>query len=226
MAGRPCLICSDSRKLKLAADLIAQGVIDREIAERLGLGSDNNARMCVARHRVRHIEKPARAIVEMANKGRDVRQEREKMLAAAEAGDPSAYLALSAIVSDLRKVQERLERTADAAEQGGQRLAVASLSAQQLRASEVRARLAGHGGYAAQKAQPGEVPAFSLTINLGTRTERLTMGAPPTDEFTPPTIDLTPAAPIEPTIAVSAPDAEDDQPIDLGDLASRAFGHP
>ena len=80
---------------------------------------------------------------------------------------------MTQIVTDLRKVHERLERTADAAEQDNQRLAVGSLSAQQLRAAEVRAKIGGVGAYAPQRGQgAGEVPVFSVTFNFsGGKTE-------------------------------------------------------
>jgi len=103
-----------------------------------------------------------------------VREQRAEVLAAAEAGDPLAFVALGSIVADLRTVQERLERTADAAEQDNQRLAVSALSSQQLRAAEVRAKIGGVGGYAPAKTQEGgAAPAFSLTIVLPDRTERI-----------------------------------------------------
>ena len=88
--------------------------------------------MAVGRHRRGHIVKPMRAAMATLDRGRAVRRQREEQLAAAEAGDPPAFIALAGIVADLRKVPERLERTADAAEQDGQRLAVSALSAQQL----------------------------------------------------------------------------------------------
>ncbi len=91
------------------------------------------------------------------------------MLAAAEAGDPSAFVALAGIVADLRKVHERLEATADAAARDNQRVAVASLSAQQLRAAEVRAKIGGVGGYGASKAAGQGNRPFSVTINLPDR---------------------------------------------------------
>jgi hypothetical protein len=80
-----------------------------------------------------------------------------------------------AIVADLRKVHARLERTADAAEHDNQRLAVASLSSQQLRAAEVRAKIGGVGSYATPKGREGtEVPTFTLNINFGNGyTERI-----------------------------------------------------
>ena len=172
MAGRPCNICSDSAKTRLVAELVASGMSDQAVADRLGKGV---SRAAVQRHRHNHVVVPAKALVEAANKGRDVREQRAEMLAAAEAGDSTAFVALAGIVSDLRKVHERLERTADAAEQDNQRLAVASLSSQQLRAAEVRAKIGGVGGYAAQKGREGgETPAFSLTISFGDgRTEQI-----------------------------------------------------
>jgi hypothetical protein len=61
----------------------------------------------------------------------------------AENGDlATAFLSLERIAADLRRVQERLERTADAAEADNQRLAEASLSGQQL----VRAKLGAASG--------------------------------------------------------------------------------
>jgi hypothetical protein len=71
-------------------------------------------------------------------------------------------------------VQERLERTADAAEADKQRLAVASLSGQQLRAAEVRAKLGGVGGYATPRTEKPAGAPFVLTINFsGGRTQRI-----------------------------------------------------
>jgi hypothetical protein len=112
--------------------------------------------LAVARHRQNHIERPARAVLAAVNKGRYARQERDQLVAAAESGDTAAaFLALNQIAADLRKVQERLERTADAAEVDKERLAVASLSGQQLRAAEVRAKLGGVGGYATPRTDKG-----------------------------------------------------------------------
>ena len=145
MPGRPCQVCVSAARLKLAAEMIGAGASDQAIANRIG----GISRMTVARHRQNHIERPAKAIVAAANKGKDVRDERDQLVAAAEAGDTAAaFLALNQIAVDLRRVQERLERAADAAEADKQRLAVASLSGQQLRAAEVRAKLGGVGGYA------------------------------------------------------------------------------
>lgn len=170
MPGRPCTICVDTSKARLAAELIASGASDQAVADQLGVG-----RMSANRHRKNHVEAPAKALVAAANKGIDAREQRAEMLAAAETGDPMAFVALAAIVDDLRRVHERLERTAYAAEQDNQRLAVASLSSQQLRAAEVRAKIGEVGGYAPRKGREGgELLTFSLTINFGNgRTEQI-----------------------------------------------------
>jgi hypothetical protein len=168
---RECLICRDPDRTKLVMELIAGGVSDRAIARQLGGLSHTS----VARHRQNHIERPAKAIVKAANKGKDVRDERDQLVAAAEAGDTAAaFLALNQIAADLRRVQERLERTADAAETDKQRLAVASLSGQQLRAAEVRAKLSGVGGYATPRSDKGNAPKFELNIIFsGGHTQRI-----------------------------------------------------
>ena len=164
--GRPCLICSDSEKTRIASEMIAGGATDGAIAARLGRGLH---RMSVSRHRRNHVVAPAKALAAVAGKGQDAIEQRAQVLAAAEAGDPSAFVALAGIVADLRKVHERLEATADAAARDNQRVAVASLSAQQLRAAEVRAKIGGVGGYGASKAAgQGNMP-FSVTINLPNR---------------------------------------------------------
>ena len=138
---RPCLICSDHRKLARAAELVAAGNSDQAVANTLNAMTPDMpamSLMAVSRHRRSHILAPAKALAEAAGKGREVAEQRAQVLAAAEAGDPSAFVALAGIVADLQKVHERLEATADAAARDNQRLAVASLSAQQLRATEVR----------------------------------------------------------------------------------------
>jgi hypothetical protein len=121
MAGRPCQICSDAASVRIAGEMIAAGASDQTVADRIS----GISRMAVARHRQNHIERPAKAIVAAANKGKDARDERDQLVAAAESGDTAAaFLALNQIAADLRRVQERLERTADAAEADKQRLAV------------------------------------------------------------------------------------------------------
>ena len=175
--GRPCFICCNSEKYEVARAMIATGATDQAIAGKIGIN-----RMAVSRHRHNHILAPARAIAEAAGKGREVAAQRAQAVAAAAAGDPMAFVQGAAIVSDLQRVHDRLERTADAAEQDKQRLAVSSLSAQQLRAAEVRAKIGGVGGYAPAKGGPegGGAGVFSVNIHLGGgRVERITAIAQP-----------------------------------------------
>jgi hypothetical protein len=142
-----------------------------------------------------------------ANKGADVREQSEQALALAEQVDPSAFLALAGIVNDLKKVHDRLERTADAAEQDNQRLAGASLSSQQLRAAEVRAKIGGVGAYSPQKQSgSGEAPTFSITMIFGDRAERLDMTA--AEPALGTTIDMPPGQPA--TTLVEIPDMRPD----------------
>jgi hypothetical protein len=190
MPGRPCQICADAASRKLTAEMIAAGASDQVVADRVG----GISRMAVARHRQNHIERPVKAIVAAANKGKDVRDERDELVAAAEAGDiAAAFLSLERIATDLRRVQERLERTADAAEVENQRLAVASLSGQQLRAAEVRAKLGGVGAYAPPRGVASDAPKFELNIIFsGGRTQRIEGVAMHPDD---PEFDAIPAVP-------------------------------
>ena len=170
--GRPCKICGDAEKTKLVAALVMEGLTDQAIANRLG----GLHRMAISRHRRNHLEAPAAAVAKAAAKGRDAVEQRAQTLAAAEAGDPSAFVALAGIVNDLRRVNDRLERTAAAAESDNQRLAVASLSAQQLRSAEVRARLGTIGAYSPKTLGSGEAGAtFNLVMQFsGGRETRIT----------------------------------------------------
>src|SRR5262249_4090979 len=70
----------------------------------------------------------------------------------------------------LKAVRDRLERTAEAAEVDKQRLAVASLSGQQLRVAETRAKLGGVGRYASPQTEKGRGQPFVLTIHLDGQT--------------------------------------------------------
>jgi hypothetical protein len=211
MPGRPCQICADAARLKLAAEMIATGASDQMVADRIG----GISRMVVARHRQNHIERPARAVLAAANKGRDARQEREQLVAAAENGDTAAaFLALNQIAADLRRVQERLERTAEAAEIDQQRIAVASLSGQQLRAAEVRAKLGGVGGYATPRGEKSDGAPFVLNIVFsGGRTQRIEGVPIPPDD---PAFDAIPTVPLPirsasgSGVAVDAHDEGDD----------------
>ena len=180
--ARNCLICSDPSKLRIAAEMVAAGATYRVISERLQVG-----RMVVYRHAKNHIAAPARAILAAADKGAEVREQRERAVALAEQGDPASWLSLAEIVSDLRRVHTRLEQQADAAAEENQRLAVSSLSSAQLRAAEVRARLGSVGSYAPQKNQGSDSPVqFSICFNFGEgRTEKITMIDGRADEVMP-----------------------------------------
>ena len=173
MAGRICGICANSNTMQRAAGLIAEGLPDQKIADALGFPG-NAGRMLVSRHRRFHVLAPAAAIAEAASKGRANVDQRQELVAAAEAGDvAAAFLSLERIACDLRRVQERLERTAEAAEDDKQRLAVASLSGQQLRAAEVRAKLGGVGGYATPRSDKSNAAPFVLNIHFSDRTQRI-----------------------------------------------------
>jgi len=190
--GRPCVICSDAEKTKLVATMIAEGATDAAIVARLGGGLH---RMAVSRHRRNHVEAPAKAIAAAAAKGRDVVEQRAQTLAAAEAGDPMAYVGLAAIVGDLQRAADRLERTAAAAEHDNQRLAVASLAGQQLRAAEVRAKLGGVGGYAASKAAgAGSEAGASFVVNFHFGDKVQTIEATPIHAAAGATMDVAPEA--------------------------------
>jgi hypothetical protein len=184
--GRPCLICSDGSKTRIAAEMIAAGASDRAIGEKLGVG-----RMAANRHRITHVMAPARALVEAASKDAPAKEKRAEIARAIEAGDDvAAFVSLAGIVSDLRVVHARLERTASAAEAASQPLAVASLSSQQLRSADLRAKLGGAGAYAPKARGDGDgaVP-FSVVIHLGDKTQRLDL-TPVENGPHPPTIDM------------------------------------
>jgi hypothetical protein len=157
--------------------MVAAGATDQAISDKLGGGI---GRMAVSRHRRNHVLAPARSIAAAAAKGQDVATRRAEVVAAAEAGDPLAWVTAPAIVNDLRTVHDRLERSAGAAEEAGQRLAVATLSAQQLRAAEVRAKIGGVGQFAPGKGGvDGPGAQFSITINLGDQSGTVIVGPQP-----------------------------------------------
>jgi hypothetical protein len=115
-----------------------------------------------------------KAIVAAANKGKNLRDERDQLIAAAETGGvTAAFLSLERIAMDLRRVQERMERTANAAETDGQRLVVARLSGQQLRAAEVRAKLG--GGWATSQSDKGKAATINFSGGRTTRIEGVPM---------------------------------------------------
>ena len=161
--GQPCKICLNSDTARVVVTLLAEGLSDQAISDRLGGGI---GRMSVQRHRKAHIEGPARAVVAMANKGADAAAQRAQVMTAAQVGDPAAFLALAAIVADLKQAQDRLERMADTAEQSGQGMTVATLTGQQLRAAELRAKMGGVFGGSGEAAASGVVTSpIQIIIN-------------------------------------------------------------
>lgn len=123
--------------------MILAGATDPAVAARIGNGIH---RMAIQRHRAAHVIAPARQLLAVSGRGVDLREERAEIAAAAEAGDPSAWLGLHSIVADLKRVHDRLEKSADEAAQDRQLGAVAGLSTAQLRATEVRSRLGSQWG--------------------------------------------------------------------------------
>ena len=82
---RPCLICSDHRKLARAGELIAAGNSDQAVANALNAMTPDMpamSLMAVSRHRRAHILAPAKALAEAAGKGRQVAEQRAQVLAA------------------------------------------------------------------------------------------------------------------------------------------------
>jgi len=100
MAGRPCKICADSEKARIAAQMITQGATDEAVATGVG----GVSRVSVHRHRVNQIQPLARAVADAVGKGMPARKEREKALAAAERGeiDPAAFLSVAQLTEDQR----------------------------------------------------------------------------------------------------------------------------
>ena len=90
MAGRPCKICADSEKARIAAQMITQGATDEAVATAVG----GVSRVSVHRHRVNHIQPLARAVADAVGKGMPARKEREKALAAAERCRARAWITL------------------------------------------------------------------------------------------------------------------------------------
>jgi hypothetical protein len=157
--------------------MLAAGATDQAIADKLG----GMSRMAVARHRQNHVIKPAQDRLALISKGAGPRQERQQLAEAAAADAPSpqafadAFLGLKAQAEKLAVIEARLERMQAFAEAGKSSNAVAQLSAQQLRAVEVGAKLSGAGGYAPSKpaeAGGGTVFAINFIFSNGHR-ERL-----------------------------------------------------
>ena len=187
--GAPCKVCLNPATMRAVAVMVAEGLSDQAISDRVGGGI---GRMSVQRHRKQHIERPAKAVAEMANRGADAAAQRAATMTAAAAGDPMAFIGLAAIVDDLKRVRDRLERQADMAEQAGQGAAVAALAGQQLRSAEVRSKLGQVGGYAPHSVAQGAAGAFSLTINLGGGQSPETITITPAPQSTPYEAELLP----------------------------------
>ncbi len=166
--------------------MLAAGATDQAIADKLG----GMSRMAVARHRQNHVIKPAQDRLALISKGAGPRQERQQLAEAAAADAPSpqafadAFLGLKAQAEKLTAIEARLERMQAVAEAGKSPSAVAQLSAQQLRAIEVGAKLSGAGGYAPAKsadASGGTVFAINFIFSNGRR-ERFEALIGPTQE--------------------------------------------
>jgi hypothetical protein len=186
--------------MKLMSEMLAAGCSDKAIARRIG----GLSWMSVNRHRINHIERPAKLIAAAANRDRDAREERNRAVVAAESGDSTAsFLALDTITASLRKTHDRLERVSDKAEVAGQAIAVASLAGQQTRVIETRAKLGSVGGYAPPRAKRVVGQAFELNIIFRDGQNTRISGTTTIDP------DEIPAAPL----ALDAPEEDDeDQP--------------
>jgi len=181
---RPCLICSDNRKLARAEELITAGNSDQVVANALNALTPDlppMSSMAVSRHRRKHIMKATQDRLAIVGKGPAPRKERQQLAAAAAAGAPTpqefvdAFFGLKAQAEKLQRIEERLERMAELAEQNNSPSGVATVAAQQLRSVETGAKLGGTGGYGAQKATGAEGVQFNLVMHFGDHTERLTM---------------------------------------------------
>jgi len=188
---RPCLICSDNRKLAKAADLIAAGNSDQAVANALNAITPNGhpmSYMAVSRHRRMHIMKATQDRLAIVSKGAAPRQERQQLAVAAATGAPTpqafveAFFGLKVQAEKVQWIEDRLERMAAVAEDNQSPGGVATVAAQQLRSVETGARLAGTGGYAPQKAN-GVTDGAQFIVNFtfsGGRTQTITAAiAPP-----------------------------------------------
>lgn len=223
--GRKCSLCADPAKARLVAQLIA--VNDREIAAQVGA-----TRNSVGKHRREHVIAPAKRLIELASKGADEEVRRNEIMTATDASQlgPEHYLTLGTIVGDMKRTGDRLERVADLAEQSGQALAVSSLSSQQLRLHELRAKIGSVGSFAPKTNREEYGAPFVLTIQFGngdeTRIEAMPDAAP-----RPHTIDhvpldhttvVTPSAArvVEQRLPKLLPDGDegDDEPSDESEV--------
>jgi hypothetical protein len=187
MKGRACTVCVDAKLSRSVSQMLAEGLSQSEIARRLKIG-----KMSLSRHVRAHLLPVTKAIARAVERDNPAREQRQQLIEAAEKGDlnPEQYLSLGAVVGDLRRAADRIERTSGKAEEAGQMNAVAALSSQAIRAVETRARLGSVGGFASQKGRSdGEASVpFSITFHLGDRTEKLEL----TPVNAPHTIDHVP----------------------------------
>ena len=174
--GRPCVICSDAAKMKLAATMVDEGASDQAIADRIG----RLHRMAVSRHRRSHIMKATQDRLAIVSKGAAPREERRQLAEAAAADAPTpqqfvdAFFGLKAQAEKLQRIEDRLDRIAVVAEANQAPGAVATVAAQQLRAVETGSKLAGAGGFAAPKSiGAGGGAQFNLIIQFGDHEERI-----------------------------------------------------
>jgi hypothetical protein len=173
--GRICRLCMDEALLKRANSLIAQGNLsDQKIADMLGFPG-GAGRILVYRHRKVHVEAPALAIATAANRGRANVDKREKLVAAASAGDDgTAFVGLEEITRDARGISKDLKKARKATKNAGQFSVMSGIVAQEHNNLNLRGKLGGHVGFIPQKLTPGEagVP-FNLTVNLGGQSKTL-----------------------------------------------------
>jgi hypothetical protein len=164
--SNPCRICCDSKWSEQAGQWAREGVSDREVARKLGIDKS-----IVSRHRTRHVLAPMQHQLAIADKGATPRRHREDLAAAASADAPTpaefveAFFGLKAQAEKLQRIEDRLERMAALAEGNQSPNGVAQLAAQQLRSVEVGAKVAGVGGYGAQRGtEPVGGQTFSINI--------------------------------------------------------------
>lgn len=171
MAGNACGICSSPERLAIVDRMIrAACQSDQAIADAIahtpGAGKSREA---VSRHRRFHVLAPAKALVAASQKDAEAKAQRQEIATAAAEGDgPRVWLALNAIVADLKAINDRLNKGSEDAAAAGQLAILSSLAGQQLRAVEHRAKLGGLTGFVPAKEQDrGEPVVFRLSINLG-----------------------------------------------------------
>ena len=187
---RPCLICSSALKSAKATELMAAGLSDQAVANALNeidRSSPPMSYMAVSRHRRLHIVKTAQERLAIVSKGSEARHDRILVAAAAASADAptpaqfvEAFFGLKAQAEKLQRIEDRLERMAALAEEGQSPNGVAQVAAQQLRSVEVGARVAGVGGYGAQRTpEQGVGQTFAVNIVFASTGEQVSIKAAP-----------------------------------------------